>query len=122
MEKVMSNTKSRFALAAVLAALSAPAFAGDAARSSVSGDPTWPVIENPAPAVAVNAKGGEAQALLRADPTWPATDSASPAIALVAVPDDGGPQIDPVEQWEPTPSYAIELSAPKATEQVATVR
>jgi hypothetical protein len=122
MEKVMRNTKSRFALAAVLASLSVPAFAADAAPSSIAGEGTWPVVENPAPAFAVNAQGGEVQALLRDNPTWPATDNASPAIALVAVPDDGGPQIDPVEVWVRTPSFAVVLPGAQAPEQVATVR
>jgi hypothetical protein len=115
----MTRTTSRFALAAVLTALTVPAFAS--AESSISGDPTWPAIENPAPAVALRAQGGEAQALLASDPTFPLTDSAAPAIALVAIPDDGGPQADPVEEWEPTPNVAIALSASKV-ERVATVR
>jgi hypothetical protein len=113
----MSSTNFRIALAAVLATLSAPAFAGD---SAISGDPTWPAIESPAPAVILHARGGEVEAL-RADPLFPATDSAAPAVALVAVPDDGGPQAEPAESWQ-TPSVAIVLpSAPKA-EQVAAAK
>jgi hypothetical protein len=115
----MSSKNSRFALAAALAALSLPAFAGDVAPSSISGDPTWPAIENPAPAIAVRAQGGEVQALL-ADPLFPATDSAAPALAAVAVPDDGGPQN--IDEGAPAPSYAIRLSTPKAAEHVAAVR
>ena len=112
----MTRTISRFALAAVLTAISVPAFA-----SSNSEDGTWPAIENPAPALALRAQGGEAQALVASDPTFPFTDSAAPAIALVAIPDDGGPQADPVEEWEPTPNVAIALSGTKV-ERVATVR
>jgi hypothetical protein len=115
----MTSTKTRFALAAALAVLSTPAFADGYAISF--GDGTWPAIENPAPAVAVSAQGGEAEALLAADPLFPATNSAAPAFALVAIPDHGDPQPEPAEAWV-TPSYGIALSVPKAADQVATVR
>lgn len=111
----MTSRNSRFALAAALATLSLPAFA----ESSISGDPTWPAIENPAPAVEVRAQGGEVRAL-RADPLFPATDSASPAFATVAIPEDGGPQN--IDEGDLSPSYAIQLSAPKTAEHVAAVR
>jgi hypothetical protein len=109
----MNRTNFRFALAAVLATLSAPALAFD------SSDGTQPAIENSAPAIVLHAQGGAAQAF-RGE-LYPATDNAAPAIALVAIPDDGGPQAEPAEAWE-TPSVGIALSAPKATEQVAAVR
>ena len=105
----MTSTKTRFALAAALAVLSTPAFADGYAISF--GDGTWPAIENPAPAVAVRAQGGEAEALVRAADLFPATDSAAPTFALVAIPEDDGPQAQPAESWE-TPSYGIALSAP----------
>lgn len=114
-----SSTKTRFALAAALAVLSTPALATE---SAISGDPTWPAIENPAPGATLHAQGGgEAQALLGTDPLWPTTDSASPAFAVIAVPDEGGRQTEPVGAWQPTPSYAIVLSAPQP-QQVAAAR
>jgi hypothetical protein len=116
MEKVMSTTKSRFALAAVLASLSVPAFAADA--SSVSGDPLFGPSDNLAPAIVVNATGQEAEAL-RADPTFPAIESAAPAIALVR--EEGAPTIETPAEWAPTAHYAIELGA-KTTERVAAAR
>lgn len=120
-EKTMTSRNIRIALAAVLATLSAPAFAGDSTASAISGDPTWPAIENPAPAVVLHARGGEVQAL-DADPLFPETDNAAPAVALVAVPDDGRPEFEPAEGWE-TPSFAVVLpSAPKATEQLAAAK
>jgi hypothetical protein len=104
----MSSTKSKIALAAALAAMSLPAFAADEATSSITGDPTWPAIEHPAPALAVNAAGGEVEAL-RTDPLFPVTDSAAPSIALVPY-DVEGPQTDPVEEWAPPAPYAVDLT------------
>lgn len=106
----MSSTKSRIALAALVAALSTPALAADAATCSVCDDPTWPDVENPAPAVAAYAQGGEAEALVRADPTWPETKSAAPALALVPHADES-PLLDPAPAGEPAPSvhYAVEF-------------
>ena len=109
--------KTRIALAAVIATLSAPAFAADN-TSAIAGDPTWPAIENPAPALVVNHRGN-AEAL-RADPTFPATDNAAPAVALVSVPDDG-PTFQPAETWE-TPSVAIASGSTQKSEQIAAVR
>jgi len=108
----MSSTKTRIALAAVVAALSAPALAGDVSESSVYGDPTWPAIEQPAPAITLHAQGGEAEALRRADPTWPETTSALPSIALVPQPADR-PLFDPAGPFEPAVHYAVVLGAPE---------
>lgn len=107
----MSSTKSRIALAAVLAALSAPAFAGEAAACAVCGDPTWPALDSPAPALGLRARGGEAEALVRADPTWPETTSALPSMTLVAHPADG-PRLDPEDPGAPAVQWAVELGAP----------
>jgi hypothetical protein len=115
MEKVMKNTTIRFALAAAVAALSVPAFAAD---TSVSGDPLFGPNDNLAPAIVVNAKGGEADAL-RADPTFPAIDVAAPALALVH--EDGAPTIEAPAEWAPASQYAIELGA-KTPERVAKAR
>jgi hypothetical protein len=116
-EKTMSRTMNRIALAAVLSTLSAPAFAADT-TSAIAGDPTWPAIENPAPAIVVNHRGNVEA--LRADPTFPATDNASPALALVAVPDEG-PTYQPAETWE-TPSVALATGSAEKSEQLAAVR
>ena len=112
----MTRTISRFALAAVLTAISVPAFAADA--SSVSGDPLFGPSDNLASAIVVNAKGGEADAL-RADPNFPAIDTAAPAIALVR--EDGAPTIEAPAEWAPTSQYAIELGA-KTSDRVAKAR
>ena len=53
----MKNTIRSLAVVAA-AALSLPVLAAE--PSSITGDPTWPAIENPAPAVALN--GAEAPA------------------------------------------------------------
>lgn len=110
----MRNTK--IALAAVLASLSVPAFAAD--TSSISGDPLFGPIDNPAPAIVLDAKGAEAEAL-RADPTFPAIETAAPAVALVR--EEGAPSIEAPAEWAPTAHYAIELGA-KTTERVAKAR
>lgn len=113
----MSRTMNRIALAAVLVTLSAPAFAADT-TSAIAGDPTWPAIEHPAPALVVNARG-DVQAL-RADPLFPATDNAAPTIALVAVPDEG-PTFQPAETWS-TPSVALATGSARSSEQLAAAR
>jgi hypothetical protein len=90
----MSTTKRRLALAALLAALSTPALAADDAVCSVCGDPTFPALENPAPALTLRAQGGAAEALVEVDPTSPADAPRMPAIALVRQPvEEPGPAI-----------------------------
>lgn len=111
----MTRTTSRIALAAVLAAVSVPAFAADA--SSVSGDPLFGPSDNSAPAIVAYAQGDEAEAL-RADPNFPAIETAAPAFALVR--ESGAPQIDEPAEWAPTAHYAIELGA--KAERVAQAR
>ncbi len=107
----MSSRNSRIALAAVLAALSAPALADDAPACSVCGDPTWPALQSPAPAIALEAQGGEAEALAAADPTWPETTSAMPAIALSPHRSDG-PRAEPAVPSAPRVDYAVVLGGP----------
>lgn len=109
----MRSTKSHFALAAVLAALSTPALADDASLCSVCGDPTWPELDNPAPALTLRSQGGEVEALVGADPTWPAETAALPGIAVVAQPADGG-EVEParVDERPAAVDYAAVLGAP----------
>jgi hypothetical protein len=109
----MSQTKSRFAAAALVAALAVPTVASDAPRCEVCGD------EHLAPAIAVSGGTLEAEALA-ADPTWPAIDRASPAVALTHEAD--GVRLDGPAEWAPQEQWAIELGAPAATPRVATAR
>ncbi|HEY6005190.1 MAG TPA: hypothetical protein VIV57_20085 [Anaeromyxobacter sp.] len=109
----MMTMKSRIALAAALAAISVPTLADDARTCSICGDPTFPAIDSPAPALALHSDGGQAAALLRADPTWPDAGVASPAIRLEPRPEDG-PQIDPLNPTAPELEYAAVMGAPEA--------
>ena len=72
----MKNAIRSIAIVAA-AALSLPVLAAE--PSSIAGDPTWPAIENPAPAVALN--GAEAPAPV--DITQIEIVGNAPAIALV---------------------------------------
>jgi hypothetical protein len=107
----MMTMKSRIALAAALAAISTPALAKDARTCSICGDPTFPAIESPAPALALSADAGEAEAFLSADPTWPDAGAAAPAIRLEPRPEDG-PQLDPLNPTAPEMNYAATMEAP----------
>lgn len=109
----MTSTKTRIALAAAVAALALPALARDASTSAIAGDPTWPAIENPAPAVALSAQG---TAAVNADPTWPQY-AAAPAAVMVSHPADGA-TYEPAVPAAPVVHYAVELGAP-ATSRVA---
>jgi hypothetical protein len=116
-EETMSRTNSRLAVAAILAALSVPAYASDAY------DPTQPAVERPAPAIAVRAgQGDELQGLVASDPTWPAaTANASPAIALS--PEASRVDVEPPAEWAPEAHYAVELAPAQASpERVAKAR
>ncbi len=113
----MRSTKSRFVLAAVLAALSTPVLADDAAPCSVCDDPTWPALDIPAPSLALHTQGGEAEALASADPTWPEIGAEAPSLALVAQP-GSWPQAEPAVPSAPQVDYAVVLGAP--TRRVAT--
>ncbi|HEY6098081.1 MAG TPA: hypothetical protein VIW03_01535, partial [Anaeromyxobacter sp.] len=83
------------------------------------GDPNFPALENPAPALAVRGQGDDA-AWLRADPSFPATDRLAPAIALTPQAADER-QLPSGEGWEPAAHYAVEL-APARSERVAKAR
>jgi hypothetical protein len=111
MESNMRTLKSRIALAATLLAISTPALADDGRACSICGDPTFPAVENPTPAIALPADGGEAEASLRADPTWPDAGAAAPAIRLEPRPEDG-PQLDPLNPTAPEMNYAATMEAP----------
>jgi hypothetical protein len=113
----MMTMKSRIALAAALAVISVPTLADEGRTCSICGDPTFPAIESPAPALALSADGGEAAASLRADPSWPGADIASPAIRLEPRPEDG-PQIDPLNPTAPEMKYAASMEA-QATRMAA---
>ncbi len=106
----------RIGLTVLLASLSLPALAAE--PSGTVDDPTWPAIERPAPAVSLNATGGEAAALRAADPTWPEVQSAAPVILLQQ--EAGAPQIEQPANWAPGEHYAVEL-APQ-TARVAAAR
>jgi hypothetical protein len=108
----MRTLKSRIALAAALTVTSVPALAADR-TCAICDDPTWPAIENPAPALALHASGGEADTLRQVDPTWPETDSASPVIVFQAYPEDG-PQVDPLNPMEPEVKHAAAMSTPES--------
>lgn len=78
---------NRVAVAAVLGALSFPALAGGEGPTtkqdcSVCGDPTWPEIRSPMPAIVLRSDPGAAKAVLQIDPTWPEIREPMPAIAL----------------------------------------
>lgn len=107
----MRTMKSRIALAAALAAISLPALADDASDCAVCGDGTWPVLEQPAPAL--TARGGqEAESLRLSEPTWPSPSFVVfPAIRLVPRPEDG-PKLDPAGPVERDVAYVIVLGAP----------
>lgn len=107
----MRSTKSRFALAAVLAALSAPVLADDAAPCSVCDDPTWPALESPARSVALGAQVAEPAALAAADGTWPQGLAAAPSVAL-APHRSTGPKAEPAVPSAPTVDYAVVLDVP----------
>jgi hypothetical protein len=114
--KNMSHLKTRLAVAAAFVALSSPAFAA----SGIDGDPTFPAIENPAPAIALRGQGNEAEGLLSADPTFPVTGNVTPAIALVKQ-DSDRPQVERPADWAPKGHYAVEL-APAQAQRVAQVK
>jgi hypothetical protein len=89
----MSSTKWHVAVVAALGALSFPAFAsgeGPATKQdcSVCGDPTWPEIRNPMPAIVVASDAGARTTALQNDPTWPEIRNPLPAIVFPA--DTGG--------------------------------
>jgi hypothetical protein len=117
----MSTWKSRVTLAAALAITSLPALADVRGTCAVCDDGTWPSIENPAPALALRADGGEAEALRAADPTWPETGIASPAIFLQAYPEDG-PQVDPMNPMIPDVKYAAAMTEPQRQESRVAAR
>jgi hypothetical protein len=111
----MSNTTRRAAVAAVLCALSLPAFAGGegfAAKQdcSVCDDPTWPELRDPMPAVTLGADRGAARTAVQIDPTWPELQSPMPAIALrmEAAAEPADVQSDPT--WPAMPSVAPALA------------
>lgn len=112
---------SPLAVAAVLASLSAPALAADPATCSVCDDPTQPAHVGSAPAFALAAAGGEAEAIAAADPTQPRTGNAAPAVALRRE-DGGAPVVEQPAEWAPKAHYALEVAPAAApAERVATV-
>jgi hypothetical protein len=112
----MNNLKSRLAVAAAFVALSTPAFA----ESGIDGDPTFPAIANPAPAIVLGAQGNEAAGLLAADPTFPVTGNVLPAITLVEQ-DSNRPAVEEPADWAPNAHYAVELT-PAPARRVAQVK
>jgi len=111
----MSSTIRRAAVAAVLCALSLPAFAGDASFDakqdcSVCGDPTWPEIRDPMPAVVIRADPSAARSVVQIDPTWPELQSAMPAIALRADATDEPADVQSDPTWPAMPSVAPALA------------
>lgn len=103
------RTLTSIALAAALSAISTPSLADDS-TSSISGDPNFPAIDSPAPALAMKADGSESAEALNADPNWPGTVLASPAIRLEIQADEG--QHDPLNPTSPEDTYAVVMGAP----------
>lgn len=75
----MKSNWKRNAVAAALAALSLPALASDTSPSSIAGDPTWPAVAQPAPAVSLAGEAGGVADLTAAD-----YEGVAPAVALAA--------------------------------------
>ena len=105
------RTTSRIALAAALAVISSRTLADEGSTCSICGDPTFPAIDHPAPALVMPADGGETAAALQTDPTWPGTEYASPAVRLEIQPGDR-PELDPLNPTAPVERYAATLGAP----------
>jgi hypothetical protein len=84
----MNRWNRRIALAAVLAAFSAPALAADPAQDcTVCRDPLWPVHDSFMPGIALNAPAaagvGDASAI-SGDATWIVASNRSPGVGVSA--------------------------------------
>lgn len=98
----MPSLMRRIAVAASLAALSLPALAAESS-CSVCGDPTFPQLENPAPAMTL--RGDGSPSAVRSDPTFPQVAVLAPAAVLTPHASDA-PDVDPVEG---TPNLHVAL-------------
>lgn len=89
----MKTLKNRLAVAAALAALSLPVVAAAEQVGSVTGDPTFPSLDNPAPAMVLRGDGSRSSL---SDPTFPEVATVAPAARLTPYVSDA-PAVDPVE-------------------------
>ena len=108
----MNHWNRRIALAAVLAAFSAPALAADPGRDcTVCSDPTWPNLDNLMPGIGLN---GPAETGKRASPggvaPWLAANYQSPGVG-VAASDVTGSSVYSDPTWPQTRAPAAGMAA-----------
>lgn len=121
-----TSTTRCAAVAAVLCALSLPAFAhgeGLAVKQdcSVCNDPTWPELQDPMPPVILDAQPGAPRNAVQIDGTWPELQNPMPAIALRvdAAAEPADVQSDPTWPAMPSVAPALAVKARASDDRVA---
>lgn len=113
----MKTLKTRLAVAAALAALSLPAVAAEQV-GSVTGDPTFPSLDNPNPAPAMTLRSDGSRSSVLSDPTFPEVAAVAPAARLTPYVSDA-PAVDPAEN---APVAHVAVVPEAAPQQVAVSR
>lgn len=119
----MRSIIRRVAVAAALGAVSFPAFAAGEGPAvdpdcSICGDPTWPEIQHPMPAIAIRSDADAADRVLQIDPTWPELRNPVPTIALERDAADGPADVQTDPTWPEMTSAApaLAVKAPASPE------